>query len=286
MLRERAGDDLVELWDQQHSAAGSPLFSQSGDELGQLGQLEHAPVQLSTLGALCGMLSDIFAVATGAAHVPRGASWGLLLAALAAILDQANGSTSILEYAQRMLEDAGEVAPEMQDALAVAVAAAKVVGVVAGLLVVNTVGRRPLLACGSTLSALAIVMMSAGVTSKSILTITLGMCTFVFVFCATWGIGYWVVVTEVTASGGPRYAVASQTAATMILFAAGWATGLSFLSVAKLGPSALLLYAGISALGGVYAALLLPELRGCTLEECAARIEARVGCWRVAKLRG
>ncbi|CAE6944657.1 gpmA [Symbiodinium natans] len=55
------------------------------------------------------------------------------------------------------------------------------------------------------------------------------MSCFIAIFYSTWGIGYWIVVVEVTAVGGPRYASAAQAVSTATLFAAGWLTSLTFI---------------------------------------------------------
>lgn len=206
--------------------------------------------------------------------MPMGTGRGLMLALLAALLDQACASTSVLVYAQHLLHGAGVASQEMQDAMAIAVGMAKFVGVAAGLLIVNRVGRRLLLGWGAMICTMALAALAAGAACKSSALLLSSMCVFVLVFCATWGIGYWVVVTEVTAAGGPRYAAASQAMATVALFATGWATSLTFVSVtAAGGPWALLAYAGVMALAVLYAVALLPETRGHALEDCAVLVQ-------------
>merc|ERR1712137_1092236 len=82
-----------------------------------------------------------------------------------------------------------------------------------------------------------------------------------------------IVVTEVTVVGGPQYASSMQAASTATLFLAGSLTGLSFVTVAKQGPYSLLTYAGVAVAMAAYAFFLLPETRGCTLEECSQRVQ-------------
>merc|ERR1712110_121228 len=156
--------------------------------------------------------------------------------------------------------------------MAISIAAAKLIGVVLGLFIINRVGRRWLLGCGGALSSVALVVLAAASKEKNVGLLLIGMCTFILVFVATWGNGYWVVVTEVTAAGGPQYGAASQAIATTVLFSAGWLTDLTFVTVTQTGPWSLIFYASVTALGALYALLLLPEMRGCSLEECAERV--------------
>merc|ERR1712137_1500797 len=82
-----------------------------------------------------------------------------------------------------------------------------------------------------------------------------------------------IVVTEVTVVGGSQYASSMQAASTATLFLAGSLTGLSFVTVADQGEYALLTYAGVAVVMAAYAVFLLPETRGCTLEECSKRVQ-------------
>merc|ERR1711920_98447 len=126
---------------------------------------------------------------------------------------------------------------------------------------------------GGAISALGKVVLAYGSAHQDAAILLVGMCGFILVFVATWGNGYWVVVTEVTAAGGPQYGGASQSISTMVLFASGWITSLTFVSVTEAGgPWALTIYAAVIGFGALYALCLLPEMRGCTLEQCAERI--------------
>eukprot|EP00931_Biecheleriopsis_adriatica_P045594 TRINITY_DN2610_c0_g1_i1.p1 TRINITY_DN2610_c0_g1~~TRINITY_DN2610_c0_g1_i1.p1 ORF type:complete len:598 (+),score=101.33 TRINITY_DN2610_c0_g1_i1:84-1877(+) len=266
-------DDLVALWDEHHAAVGHPLLL-SEEEASARPASVAAPSQLSAVRTFVTTIADAGAMLVGASSVPAGASRGLLLALLAAILNQACASTSVLVYAQQLLKEAGIHSAAVQDSMAIAVALAKAVGTLLGLLIVNRIGRRPLLGWGGVLTTLSIGVLSVGSVYKNAFLLLAGICSFILVFVATWGLGYWIVVTEVTAAGGPRYGGAAQAVATTALFAAGWVTDLTFQSVTDAGgPWALMTYAGVTALGALYALCLLPELRGLPLELCAERVK-------------
>lgn len=272
-------DEIMELWENCHSDAGSPLWRHA-DEAARASaasipsdHLTTAPEQASVLIVLYRIFADAAAIICCSPAVPRGAARGLLLSVLGAILDQVCASTSVLSYAQHLLKEAGVASAASQDGMAVAVAAAKVLGVLLGLSIVNKVGRRPLLGWGGALSAVGIVVLACGSAYKSPELLLAGMCFFILVFVATWGLGYWVIVTEVTAAAGPRYGAACQALATAMLFASGWITSLTFVWISRLGPWSLMVYAGIAVLMALYAALLLPETGGYTLEECTEQVK-------------
>ncbi|CAE8635835.1 unnamed protein product [Polarella glacialis] len=268
----RTTDDLVSLWDERHEAAGSPLWSARTAET--VGFERSRETRIKTRHVLLQTFRDIGAILSGAAHVPEGAHSGLLLAIAAAILNQACASTSLLVYTQHVLQEAGVSNRETQNSLSLAVVAAKALGVILGLMLVNRVGRRMLLGWGGALSALLILVLAVGAAYKNVAVLLTGMSGFVLVFYTTWGIGYWIVVVELTAAGGPRFSGASQSFATATLFATGWLTSLTFIHVISLGPYGLLIYAGVAVLMALFAAFLLPETSGRSLEECGELLQS------------
>ena len=257
-------DDLIHLWDEKHEAAGCPLFRDSSS------QCLAAPPQ-RTWRLLGRTLADARDILLGRVAFARR---GLVLALSAAVLNQFCASTSILIYAQHMLSTVGvgsqvgllrglseTIVPKSraklspiqeggqslgiwrqveQDAQAMLLIFAKLVGVSLGLLLVERVSRRQLLGGGGACCAVALAVLTLGAYLSSNWLLMSGMGCFVLFFFSTWGVGYWAVVVEVTVVGGPRYASAAQAMSTATLFAAGWLTSLTFLK------------AGRAALGGVF----------------------------------
>ena len=106
---------------------------------------------------------------------------------------------------------------------------AKLLGVSLGLFLVERLSRRQLLGAGGACCAVSLSILTLGAYVNSNWLLMSGMGLFVLFFFSTWGVGYWVVVVEVTTVGGPRYASAAQAMSTATLFAAGWLTSLTFL---------------------------------------------------------
>lgn len=266
VLSQVNDDDLVCLWDIEHSRAGSPLFSSALVVRKPSEDLSYN--RLRTFQVLATTVKDIYSILRNAEEVPTGTRHGMVLALLAAILNQVCASTSLLIYAQHLLEKLGVASAATQDRMAMVVVAAKFIGVIIGLLIVDGIGRRALLGWGGALSAFFILLLSIGAANGAVVVVLIGLGGFIFAFYVSWGIGYWVVVTELTTAGGQRYAAASQAAATATLFCAGWLTAFTFVSITDLGPWSLLTYMGMGILMTLYAVCLLPETRGRTLEDC------------------
>lgn len=256
-------DDLIRLWDEQHKALGNPLFSReiSREEVAQ---------KRRTCAVLLGTFIDAKDILIG--RVP-GARQGLTLALAAAVLNQACASTSILIYAQKLLQTAGVQRQTEQDAQSTIIIAAKLLGVILGLFLVERVTRKALLAAGGAGSAISLALLLVGMQLSSNVLLMTGMGCFVLCFYSTWGVGYWAVVVEVTTVGGPRYASAAQAMCTATLFFFGWLTSLTFVQVMSLGSLGILVYVTVAVLMFAYGRCWLPETSGHSLEECAYSVE-------------
>lgn len=259
-------DDLIVLWDQKHSDVGNPLFSREAADYEQVAQKQR------TLSVLLQTFVDAKDILLG--KVPS-AREGLLLSLSAAVLNQACASTSVLIYAQKLLSTVGVQTQTQQDAQSTLLIAAKLLGVIVGLFLVETLTRRALLATGGICSAVALGVIVLGAQLSNNVILMIGMGSFVLCFFSTWGVGYWAVVVEVTAAGGPRYASAAQAMATATLFGTGWLTSLTFVQVMSLGSLGLLTYVCVAVLMFAYGLCWLPETSGHSLEECAHDVEVK-----------
>jgi hypothetical protein len=185
----------------------------------------------------------------------------------------ASGSSAVLTYGQKIFEMMGVDSREKQDRLMLYATATKLLGVAVGIAIVEHSGRRHLLGLGATFCVVGLLV---GITSAflhSVPAVLGAMCAFLFAYFCSWGPATWVVVAELTAGFGPRYGNASQAAASAVLFLASGVVESSFLSVLNFGGAlGMLLYVSSCICMLLFAFLVLPETRGCSLEQCAERV--------------
>lgn len=143
--------------------------------------------------------------------------------------------------------------------------ALQLVGVAIAFFLVDTVGRRPLLLCGSAGCALSLALLVPADWADSHWMLLAGMCAFIFSFSMSWAGILWVLLSEIFSMGAKSPAAS---AATATLFLTGAAADLAFLGVrSALGPWAFLLYSLIALAAAAYVWAYVPETKGRTLRE-------------------
>ncbi|KAG2489392.1 hypothetical protein HYH03_012034 [Edaphochlamys debaryana] len=159
--------------------------------------------------------------------------------------------------------------------LSVAIGAAKAVGVVAALLMVDRFGRRPLLIAGSLTGAAALAGVAAAQAYDNAAAVGWALCAFTLTFSVSWAGLYWVVVSELFSMPAKS---AGSSAATCLLFLTGAGTDLVFLSLQDaMGHGSFVLFAVISLASGAYVWALLPETKGRQLTEVTAMLSSEGG---------
>ena len=130
---------------------------------------------------------------------------------------------------------------------------------------IDTAGRRPLLIWGGSIAAIAMVLLSvADYLVKPVLVVT-AMCLFIAAFSLSYAGVFWVLVSEIFSMSTKSPAAS---AATAMLFLAGAAANLVFLSLHQwLGSASFLVFGGVAAAGAVYCYINVPETMGKTLAE-------------------
>lgn len=190
------------------------------------------------------------------------------LALVLAFLNQAFASTSIISYAPTLLYNAGISSTSAANLATGAVSAAKLVGVLLAVLLVDRAGRRPLLLVGSISCSVGLCAVGIADAAGSALALLIGMAAFVLAFSASWAGVFWVLLSELFSMGVKSPAAS---AATATLFASGAVTDAAFLSLhSALGAASFALYAVIALFATVYVAVAVPETRGRTLAEVQA----------------
>jgi uncharacterized membrane protein len=187
------------------------------------------------------------------------------VAAALAFFNQATCSTSVVNYAPRVLQRVGMASRDDAVLFASFVSVAKLAGVAAGMVLVDSLGRKPLLVVGSFGSAVAMLFLSVAYAARSAALTVAAMSAFMFAFSASWAGVFWVIVSELFTM---RWKSPAMSAATALLFLTGACVDFVFLSAAEaLGAGAFALIALVCLAAGVYAALAVPETKGKTLAE-------------------
>jgi MFS family permease len=231
------------------------------DEDGSSGRIKKS-------GSIASFTAALGAVARDAAFLldPRCEdSKPFRVAAALAFFNQATCSTSVVNYAPRVLQRVGMESKDDAVLFASFVSAAKLAGVAASMFAVDRVGRKPLLVVGSFGSGVAMVFLSVAYAARSAALVVAAMCAFMFAFSASWAGVFWVIVSELFTM---RWKAPAMSAATALLFATGACVDFVFLSAAEtFGAGAFALIALVCLAAGVYAARAVPETKGKTLAE-------------------
>lgn len=229
---------------------------------------------------LWAMLLDIYVVLTGPERrAVRIALW-------LAFFDQGCASTAIINYAPEVLEIAGVTDYGDATLWSSAITASKIVGVSLSIYLIDTAGRRPLLIFGGSSAALAMVLLAAADYMVNPVLVVCSMCIFIASFSLSYAGVFWVLISEIFSMSTKSPAAA---AASAMLFLAGAAANLVFLSLHRwLGSASFLVFGAVAASGAVYCYLNVPETMGKTLAEVQVLLgsELRPGDAAVTSVEG
>jgi hypothetical protein len=260
-LNDTTEPDTVAFAPRSQETAVSSDEENDEDEDGSSGRIKKS-------GSIASFLAALGAVARDAAFLldPRCEdSKPFRVAASLAFFNQATCSTSVVNYAPRVLQRVGMESKDDAVLFASFVSAAKLAGVAVSMFAVDRVGRKPLLVLGSFGSGVAMVFLSVAYAARSAALVVAAMCAFMFAFSASWAGVFWVIVSELFTM---RWKAPAMSAATALLFATGACVDFVFLSAAEtFGAGAFALIALVCLAAGVYAARAVPETKGKTLAE-------------------
>jgi len=201
----------------------------------------------------------------------------LIVGLLVGVLQQITGINSVLSYAVVIFEraGAGADAPFMQT---VFVGLVNVVFTVLALLLIDRVGRRPLLMFGCFGIGVFMLLAAYGFTiddeTRSSLLVLIGMLGFVASFAFSLGPGMWVLFSEIFPNRVRGLAISvvgfvNSTVCVVVQFVFPW-------EMKYLGGSQTFLIYGVFALAGIaFIWRLVPETRGRSLEELEATLVRR-----------
>lgn len=141
----------------------------------------------------------------------------------------------------------------------------QIVGVGLSVFLIDTAGRRPLLIWGGSSAAISMVLLSVADHLAKPVFVLIAMCLFIASFSLSYAGVFWVLVSEIFSMSSKSPAAS---AATAMLFLAGAAANLVFLSLHEwLGSASFLVFGGVAGAGAVYCYINVPETMGKTLAE-------------------
>lgn len=225
----------------------------------------HTVQQPNFFKVLLSTITDTVVVARGSEYK------AFYMAMILAFFNQAFASTSIISYAPSVLEHAGVDNGAISSLFTALIGGSKMLGVIISFLLVDTIGRRPLLMCGSAGCAVALSLLIPADWLDSHALLVVGMCLFILFFSLSWAGVFWVLLSELFSMATKSPATS---AATAVLFLTGAIADLSFLTLHRaMGPLVFGLYALIAVCSGVYVCAFVPETKGRTLQDVQSMMQ-------------
>ena len=197
----------------------------------------------------------------------------LVAAVVLGVAQQLSGANTVLLYAPRVLGDAGLDSPSRQILATAIVGAVNLAATIVALLIVDRVGRKPLLVVGFAGMALALgaeVLVFRG--GEGSISPTLAL-VFFLVFIASFGLSIspvgWLLSSEIFPN---RLRGVGSGVASSLNQVAGLVVNLTFLSLAAgvTFSGAYGLYGVLNVVFLVFVVFAVPETRGRTLEQIGA----------------
>jgi sugar porter (SP) family MFS transporter len=194
----------------------------------------------------------------------------LIVGVAVAVIQQLTGINTVIYFAPTLLENAG-LGQSAALLAVVIVGATNVVLTIASILLLDRVGRRPLLLGGTFgmiigLVGLALLFAGGDLSGARATGATIALCVYVGSFAIGLGPVFWLLVSELFPL---RVRGSAASVATMANWAANLAIAVSYLSVlSAIGNSATFwVLGGISVVSLLYMIRAVPETKGRSLSE-------------------
>jgi SP family galactose:H+ symporter-like MFS transporter len=195
----------------------------------------------------------------------------LIIGVALAVFQQVTGINTVIYYAPKIFQFAGVTSSSAAIFATLLVGIVNVVFTVVAILLLDRVGRRPLLLVGLAGMVSSLVLLGVSFYFTSLLGLlgdlaTIGLMVYVASFAIGLGPVFWLLVSEI-------YPLKVRGLAMSIASEANWGSNLivalTFLTLIQfIGRSGTFwFYAVIGAFAFVFAYLLVPETKGSTLEE-------------------
>lgn len=183
-----------------------------------------------------------------------------------AFFSQATGIESVMYYTPETFQQAGMDGHTILLAATLAVGVVKLVATVVSALLLDDVGRRPLLimsAVGVTFS-LVIIAVGCGIQLPAVAVV--GQCLFTAFFAVGYGPVCWTIIAEIFPLRSRGMAMSIATAINRFT---SFLVALTWLSICKYftTPGCYVLYAILNAAGLCFCITYVPETKGLSLEQ-------------------
>ena len=183
-----------------------------------------------------------------------------------AVFNQFSGSTAVTNYAVEVLREIGLEDNKKGILLSSGISFAKLIGIVASMLLVDGVsGRRPLPIGGGLGMSACMVLLTVGIEVKSIPLVITAESLYMLSFAVSWAGIFWVLMSEIFSM---RVKAVAVSLATSVLFAGGAVANILYhVLLKKGGPLFGLFFALVSLSSAAYVYVFVPETKGKSLKE-------------------
>ncbi|RAI00661.1 MFS transporter [Acuticoccus sediminis] len=222
------------------------------------------------------------------AHTPDAARWGAFLAPrvlpvvvfamVLFFLQQLSGINAVIYYAPKIMSEAGLPGVHAQLFATVGIGTLNVAMTIVAMMVVDRMGRRPLLIGGfvGAAASLAFIAYTFATPENDSIIALAGLVAYIAFFAVSLGPLPWLYMSEL-------FPIRLKTRGMALAACANWA--MNFLvvflfPVVLAGAGAAVtfgIFAAFCAFGVVFAYLMAPETKGVSLEEIERTLEAPVG---------
>jgi MFS family permease len=188
------------------------------------------------------------------------------------VSQQANGSEAVVYYMPAILQGAGVRGRDGLLGFTVLVGVFRTLCILAGALLVDRVGRRPLLLASTAGVAASLALLAAGLWRSTLWLTLLGLCGFMGAYAIGIGPLNMVVISEIFPF---RLRAVAMSLALFLNRLVSGAVASSFLSLTEMlsAEGTFLLFAIIASLSWLFVLRRVPETRGRSLEEMEAYFE-------------
>ncbi len=204
----------------------------------------------------------------------------LFLGAMLGFIQQATGINTVIFYAPTIFQMAGFVDVSNSILATVGIGIVNVLSTVFAILVIDRLGRRPLLLTGLVGMCLSLTALSLAFhqgVDISVMRWVAVACTFIYIICFAFSLGaiLWLVVSEIFPL---NVRAAAMSVAVFSCWFWNFAVSSTFLTLLNdFGPSqTFLLYAGVCIFAFVFCYYKTPETKGVTLEQIEENIRNRL----------